>query len=1089
MSKTLLNKNNSTDYLLMFPHFHFIHCRLHQPSLSIVAKVSLVLMLFFSALQSPSHAQQPSFKCTRLTTEDGLSDNMVFCALQDRYGFMWFGTRDGLNRYDGHKFTVYRHNPKDANSLSDDAISCVYEDSMGNLWVGTQQGGLNRFNRIQGTFTHFIHDPSDPQTINQGQIATICEDTTGNLWISTAYPDPSLQKFNPLTGSFCRYFHDSLNPSSISSNLISGICRDSNGTIWIGTFNKGINRYDPSRDVFINRSTCRGYDSQCTGNIISIQTTAPGTFWVCDTTHSIHRLHFANETFHVTSFRPREFSAQEVGSVRAFLQDQYGYLWIGIEEAGLYVINPNLKDYYYYRSNAVSPYGLSSNNRIRSLVADRDNNIWIGTDRGINFFHRQTRFFMHSFDQYPNAVHSVPSQIRSLWKNHQQLWVGTYGQGLYRLEARTYQHYVLSHANSHYFNANTVNVIYPTNQGNLLIGTNDGIYKQSISGDFRYLPLKIEGWRIWSILEDAKKNLWIGSLHEGLSQVDQATSTSKKYFHNYSMPDMLWGNSHVFALEEDKRKHLLWIGSNQGLYCYNQQSGALNHYTHRDNDSTSLSHNHVWYIHQAVSGLLWIGTSGGGLNVLDPKTGKFKHYTEEDGLPSNIICGILEDSHGNLWISTNRGLSKFTPSTGVFRNFGIGDGLYISEFHFKTCFKDENGGMYFGGMGGYVEFHPDSITINTNPPLLALTSFKVFDKDLQLDTSITYKEQVLLKHSDNYFSIEFTALDFTNPVKNKYRYKLIGYDEQWRETDGSRPYASYTTVPPGTYTFHLQASNSDGIWNTKGTKILIVVLPAWWQTLWFRSAIAVALLLVLAGSGYWRYRHMKHRSLMEKKLVESQLQALRSQMNPHFIFNSLNSILHFITSNDADTAHIFLSKFSKLIRATLEHSRSEFILLSEELRLLSIYLELEALRFDNHFAYEIIVDPSIDIYAQQIPPLLIQPYVENAIKHGLIHTMEDGKISVLMKREGHQIVCSVIDNGIGRQRAQELKQQSLHRYISRGISLTKDRLDILNSIHSERYGVEINDLTDHSGYSCGTRVDIRISYTKGNDTKGNESVA
>lgn len=1070
-------KTNSTDFVMRV-HSQY---RTHRRQYSASPSFRVVITIFLSVLLLPStmyiKAQQPSFKCTRLTTDDGLSDNMVFCALQDRYGFMWFGTRDGLNRYDGQKFTVYRHIAQDSSSLSDNSISCLYEDSKGNLWIGTQQGGLNKFDRTTSSFVRYTHDSLKTSTINRGQVAVICEDSLGYLWVTTAYPNPSLQRFNPRKGTFRRYFHNASDRYSISSNLISGICRDSTGALWIGTFNQGINQYDFEYDRFINKHTFPGYGEKFTGKyIISLRTASAGNFWVTDTTYSIHQLTVKEHVSQRVSFRPREFTISEVGSVRGFVQDQHQYLWVGIDDAGLYVIAPNLTDYYHYRSTyASAPYGLSS--RIRTIVIDRDYNIWIGTDRGINFFHHQTRFFKHGFDHYPDPQQTEPSEIRSIWKDGNTLWLGTAGKGIYCLSYPYYKNYKLFNAsNATALYSNTVNIIYPQYNGKtVLIGTNEGIYKQSRRGTFHYLPLRINGWRIWSILQDKNANLWVGALHEGLSQLNHKTGSAHTYFHDYPIPGTLWGATDVFALHEETHHDLLWIGTNQGLYCYNQRTKQFNHYAHRDGDPTTLSHNHVWYIHQTKDGKLWLGTSGGGLNAFDPKTGKFRHFLEKDGLPSNIICGILEDDHGNLWISTNRGLSKFTPSTGQFRNFGIGEGLFISEFHFKTCFKEDNGTMYFGGVGGYVAFHPDSIAINTTPPLLAITSFKVFDKELHLDTAITYKKEVVLEHNDNFFSIEFAAMDFANPVRNQYRYKLLNYDEQWRSTTGERPYASYTTVPPGTYTFLLQAANSDGVWNKTGIRLSIVVLPAWWQTLWFRTALGAFLLLMLVALGYWRYKHVQHRNQMARRLVESQLQALRSQMNPHFIFNSLNSILHFITTNDADTAHSFLSKFSKLIRATLEHSRNEFILLAEEVQILSIYLELEAMRFDHQFAYELVVDPSIDVYAQQIPPLLIQPYVENAIKHGLIHTVENGKISVIIRREEQHILCSVIDNGIGRQRAQEIKQQSAHRYVSRGISITKDRLDILNSIHSERYDVEIKDLADSSGSSRGTRVDIRIS--------------
>lgn len=1045
----------------------------------LITAISL-LALWFQGVFTVK-AQQPAFRCTQITTEDGLSDNMVFCALQDRQGFIWFGTRDGLNKYDGYKFTVYRHNPKDSTSLSGNSVSCLFEDSKGNLWVGTGGMGLNKLNDQKQTFTRYKHIPGNPRSICEGKIDQICEDNDGMLWIVTALPTPHLQKFNPGTGAFQTY-KPSGDKYSISSNLVTSVCKDSLGALWIGTFEKGLNRYDKTLDGFINYHTCPSYGFKHTGNIVQMYVDREKDFLVQDTTLTISLLkQYAPNSFRREGMKTHEYSIQDVSSITTLHRDRLGYIWAGSTEAGIYIINWDKTSYLHYTSE---PKGGSSisNGQIMHITSDNSDNIWICTADGVYRFHHQTRYFQHFGFQYiekspsTQTVQVFESSVRSLRKDSEgTLWVGTSGQGVYKTDAHGRKHIRMHSEARNDFDANTINLIYQDSHKNLFFGTNAGIHKANVKKTrLEYSPLDITGWRIWSLLEDKRGNLWIGSLHEGLTKIDVHYRSGTRMLQSHSNTEIRWGQSNVFAIYED-RKNNLWFGTNQGLHKLNNRTQQWQPYTSDIKNPFSISSHDIWYIHEAHDGIIWLATSGGGLNRLDPTTQKFTHITQEDGLPSNIICAILEDKHGNLWISTNKGLARFNPKTHEVRTFGVNDGLYISEFHFKTCFQDTDGSMYFGGTGGYVHFHPDSIAANPRAPKMAFTSFKVFDKELQLDTTLPYKKVITLSHTNNFFTAEFAALDFSNPVKNQYRYKLEGVDEQWRETDGRRPYASYTNVAPGEYTLHVQGSNSDEVWNTEGIRLMIVIEPAWWQTLWFKTAILLCAVLLIAVAVWWRYRSLQRRNEVERKLVESQLQSLRSQMNPHFIFNSLNSILHFITSNDPETAHTFLSKFSKLIRAILEQSKSEFIPLSEELYVLELYLELEALRFDNRFCYSITVGDDIDVEEQQIPPMLLQPHVENAIKHGLIHTVSDGKIEIVIRRENDSVVCSVIDNGIGRHRSQKLKSNSLHKHVSRGTALTQDRLDILNTLHSEKYGIAIEDLTDDKGSSRGTRVDVKIA--------------
>lgn len=1009
--------------------------------------------------------QQPVFKCIRLTTADGLSDNMVFNGLQDRHGFMWFGTRDGLNRYDGYSFTVFRHNAKDSFSLINNAVTNLFEDSNGNLWVGTK-GGIHKYNPTTERFTRY----TDSLLLSGQSISSLCDDVQGNIWMTTSPPSSRLIKLNVQARKFIYYNYSSDDIYSLNWKIANEVCRDSIGNIWVIT-DMGLNRYDIRRDGFINGRNTPGYLYPALGAVEFFGANIGNYLWISDKTDRAFRVTYRDDTLTTRTYTPAAKGRILGNIVSGILPHQNNMFWIGTYGNGVYLLDTLMGRYIHFPQDQHSSYSIPGN-RVFGLCKDRSGNVWFFTEGGIAKFHYQTRRFEHY-----NATTGLSSDnIRSIIKDKAgALWIGTAGKGIDSYKSGRARHYVPPDPYRKEIWRSTVNVLYQGRSHNLWAGSNEGLYTVTTSSN-RYIPslLKIQGWKIWSMLEDKQGYLWVGTLHNGVTRVNLQTKECTYFLQNKTSEREV-GTS-VFSLLESSG-NILWMGTSAGLYRINTVANSWKHYYYSPGDTAGLGNNDIWYIHESSNGILWLGTSGGGFIRFDPKTETFRHFTERDGLPSNIICGILEDAHGNLWISSNKGLIRFTQATEKITTFDVGDGLYISEFHFKTCFKDIDGSMYFGGIGGYIHFHPDSIKANPAPPPMLFTGFKVFDQYLQFDSSMAAKKVVYLSHTNNFFTVEFAVLDYANSLKNEYRYKLEGVDEQWRQTNGTHPYASYTNVPAGEYTLWVQGSNSDGIWNNEGIRMAIVIHPAWWQTSWFKAVVALIAAGTIGFIAWWRYRNIRQRADVERRLVESKLQALRAQMNPHFIFNSLNSILHFIMSNEPEPAHAYLSKFSKLIRAILDQSRSEFISLSEELYVLGLYLELESLRFDGNFTYSIDVAENIDRERQQIPPMLLQPHVENAIKHGLIHTLPDGKLEIIMRQEGHYVVCSIIDNGIGRQRSQTMRGQSLYKHVSRGTSLIQDRLDILNNLHSEHYGVEFTDLTDSQGNARGTQVDIRIAAT------------
>ncbi|MBS1910841.1 MAG: histidine kinase [Bacteroidetes bacterium] len=1022
-------------------------------------------------------AQEQNLKIDRITAQQGqVSHNNILAILQDRLGFIWLATQDGVNRYDGHSFTIFRNDPTDSLSIADGSVDCIFEDSRGMLWFGTQGAGLDCYDRITNRFTHYRHDPRNPNSIGEGIVTSICEDGSGRLWIGTSATDAGVSVLEPVTGRVERLTHQPDDPHSLSSDFVTAVCRDSSGRIWVGTYDGGMNLYDPSICGFINHHTIPAFNSAPLEQIRQLYAEPDGTIWVL----AFRRLYLLNPRDNsVGKFDQYHISDTPRVALTTVFRDRSGTLWIGTSGRGGVVVDSAHHRMFGFTNHPSNPNSLSSN-QINCFAEDNSGNIWIGTNLGVcKVNRRRWQFQNYLYDPYdPTSIGA--SVVRSIFiDSRRRIWIGTAGDGINRVDSgsRVAMHYSVGNTPTNLTDV-TINTAYPDALGRVWFGTNKGLNAlDTATGTFRRYEhsdadttsLTLGG--IWSILDDRDGGIWVGSMG-GLNRFDPATGRAIHYRNNPADTNSL-SNDKILCMLRD---HLgrIWVGTDFGLNLFDPLTGRCRRYVSVPSDTRTLSNNRIWFIHEDRHGILWIGTSGGGFNRFDPATGIAKRYMERDGLINNTVCAIVEDDRERLWISTNNGLSRFDPASGRFRNYYSDDGLAIYDFHFKACARDTEGYIYFGGTYGLLRFHPDSLDLNRTEPALRITSFKTVDTAFHLDTSAVFKRRIDLEHNNNFFTIEFAALDFTNPSRNVYRYMLEGFDSDWREADGTRPIAEYTNVPPGSYRFRLEGSNCDGVWNHAGLTLGIEVHPAFWQTWAFLICCLAAVALLITLAALYRIRDVRRKERLNRKLVEYQLQALRAQMNPHFIFNSLNSILHFIVGHDTESAHRYLSKFSRLMRATLENSKAETISLADELEQLRLYLDLESLRFDNSFTYRITVDPAINTNNMEVPPMLIQPYVENAIKHGLAHRSSPGTLTIDFRQTPAHLVCSIIDNGVGRIRAAQIQKNALVDHRSYGMEITRNRLDTLSLLSRQRYTLEVTDLVDPTGAAAGTRIDLYI---------------
>ncbi|NIR47733.1 AAA domain-containing protein [candidate division KSB1 bacterium] len=829
--------------------------------------------------------------------------------MQGRKGFMWFATEDGLNRYDGYQFKIYKHEPGNANSLSDSFIRSIYEDRDGVLWIGTNGLGLNRFEPQSERVIHYSTVHEDPHSLSANDIQTIYEDQTGTLWVGTNGGGLNKLVSRQMQGSvptFVRYQHNQNDPYSLSNNNVQAVFQDREGVLWIGTAS-GLNRFDPTSGRFFhylpdpkNPYSLSSYD------VRAICQDHQGELWI-GTDTGLNRLVQSPESEQAPSdigssppifFRylhdPNDPSSLSNNNIRSLYEDGDGVLWIGTA-GGLNKLDRKREQFISYRHDPDDPQSLSSD-AIRSIYQDRSGVIWIGTyGAGLNKFDpRKQKLILYQTD--PDDPSSLSdNEIFKICEDREgMLWIGTYGGGLNRLDPNTkrftrYQHDP-DDANS--LSDNHVWAICVDRDEVLWIGTECGLERfdpQTNPETARFVhyqhdpddPNSLSHNQIWTIYQDREGILWIGT-EAGLDRLvlsdkQGAPATFVHYQHDPDDPYSI--SSHAVMSIYQDREGTLWIGTfNGGLNTFDRQSEQFLHYHHDPNDPQSLSNNAVLSIYEDETGTLWIGTYGGGLNRLDRETGTFTYYKEKDGLPNNVVYGILEDDRGNFWISTNNGLSRFDPRTETFKNYDVNDGLQSNEFNLGAYHKTGEGEMFFGGINGLNAFYPEDIKDNPFVPPVVITDFQLFNESVpigedSLGRTILNKvpsetKKIELSYKDAVFSFEFAALDYSNPEKNQYKYIMEGFDKDWIDTDARKRFVTYTNLDPGEYIFRFKGSNSDGVWNEEGAAIKIIIRPPLWQKWWFRSLLAFGVLL----SAFGLYKRRIHRIEAHKRELETQVE-------------------------------------------------------------------------------------------------------------------------------------------------------------------------------------------------------------------------
>jgi len=823
----------------------------------------------------------------RLTIQNGLSQGSAIAMFQDKRGFLWIGTEDGLNRYDGYDFKIYRPS-EDPNSLSDGLVNTIAADSQGDLWIGTMNG-LNQYHRDRDDFTRFFARPGDPRSLSHNNITALAEGAAGTLWIGTA--GGGLNAFDRQTGVFRTYRRDPADPESLGSDEIFGIHIDAEGILWLAT-GGGLNRFDPRSGKFVrflydpNNPQSLSHD-----RVRVVFGDRDGTIWL-GTEGGLNRFDRASGLF--TRYLNQANSPRSLSHeiVYAIFRDRASRLWIGTQD-GLNLFDETRGDFTVLRNDPVDPESLSYD-YINSIIEDRTGVLWIGTrGRGLNkLVAEKSRFelFQNRRDD-PRGLGS--NYIRAIAEDADGgLWIGFQDKGLNRLDRKTgiVAHFRSDPRNPAGLNSDSIYALAIGRSGEIWIGTAGGGLNRydPRTGSFRHFlsrpgdPSTLSHNSIRCLVIDRQGYLWIGTDGGGLNRFDPKTETFIRYRHDPADPGTL-SHDTVRALLED-RNGAIWAGTfGGGLNRWDPAVGRFTVFRHDPADANSLCGDFVPSLAEDSTGCLWIGTAN-GLNAFRPAEGKFVVYTDKDGLPNNAIYSILIDDEDAVWVSSNRGLARLNPGTRAVKVYDVSDGLQSNEFNGGARYRSKSGEFFFGGTNGLNGFFPARLQDNPFPPEVVLTGVEVFNKQVPiglpvdgrilLDKSITEATDLILRSQDRLVTFTFAGLHFAAPEKNRYAYILEGFDPDWNQVKDRR-FVSYTNLNPGRYTFRVKASNNDGVWNDKGVELRVRVIPPFYRLRWVQALGLVLVVLLIFFSLRRRLRNIRRRTQWLESKVQQRTADLK----------------------------------------------------------------------------------------------------------------------------------------------------------------------------------------------------------------------
>jgi ligand-binding sensor domain-containing protein/DNA-binding CsgD family transcriptional regulator len=814
-------------------------------------KFSIILhlsLLFFGGYA----VGQKNITLQHISAKDGLSQNTINCIFQDSRGFMWFGTQSGLNKYDGSSFSIFKHNADDSTSIASDDVYSAFEDANKNLWFGTS-AGLSLFDRRRNTFLNFDFDPESKYSMRP--VWSIIGSSRDNkLWIGAS---GGLFSFDPKTKAIKHYL---INDSIQHANSALAICEDNQGKIWVGTSDGGLLQFDRQKSSFEFLETGISNGNTAHDAVNCILQDSEGFIWIGRENGVLSRFDLKTESFnHLTDF-------QKKYPIIELMESRDGQLWIGTDKGGAFLV-----DKVRLKVSSFQNKTDQSVNVVLSFFNDAKGDVWLGTPGGAFLFDKMDTTFNH-FQPYTEIENAEQSNsVLSVNEEGADLWIGTDGGGLCQKNSK-FTRYFKKTTDKNSIAGNTIKCIKSGADRHLYIGTYaDGMSVLDLRTGKFYNYNQSNGLSdnsIYAIYPDGDF-IWIGTNKGGLNLFDTKKGTFRHFVNNIKDVNSITSNT-IRSIYKDSRNKL-WIGTVSGLNLFNEQDSTFISYLHHK--KTPMSNINVLCIHEDAKKNMWFGTHGGGINRYDYRTDTFTSFQEKDGLGGNIVYGILEDEQGNLWMSTNKGITRFDPEKKTFKNFDTGSGLVNTQFNVGSYFKSSSGKMYFGNAEGVCSFFPYTIRSNNFLPPVLITDFLLFNKPVTPGENAPLKEaigetkEIILDHTQTVFNLKFSALNFSHPDKNSYAYILEPFDKDWNHIDNANV-ATYTNLDPGTYTFKVKGSNNDKQWNENYASLSIIVKPPYWQTVWFRILLFFTTLSLIYVAYRAKVNSIKTQKEILSKLVE-----------------------------------------------------------------------------------------------------------------------------------------------------------------------------------------------------------------------------
>ncbi len=1035
----------------------------------------ITLLLLLLLLANNLRAQEDKdYFFQKLSTSNGLSSNYIQSVFQDSRGYIWIGTANGLNRYDGKNIKVYHHDAANPRSLPREDVRRIVEDKDGTLWIGADFG-LMEFNPLTEEFKIYRHEPGNPW---DDHIPQPFIDSKNNLWVGT---EKGLHLFNRSMKTFECFLP--VSPDSIKKNrwaaIITPYAEDKDHNIWCGG-NKGIFRFVPG----LHEWTYFPFQNPESGWVYGMLIDHQGRLWIVDQTEGLRLFHPENGLFETMPEINKDHG------ITYFLSGEWkdaagNYLMAFVAPRHVLFYNPKTKKIRLvdsFLSNQVS-----KRNIIPSLVyTDHENKLWIGTTGGLFMIDNADQSF-HSITpaQGDFPEDNGPKGTVSMLYEEPGLRIITYdfrGLGMYSDDWKLFRFYPHIPPTDTTSFALDVHAIYKDPEGIYWITTSKSLVrfdrKKNLFKAFTPPDNDFEGGRYPKLLREivpfGPSCLYIRTRNHGIYVFDLKIEQFVQHlFHQEKDRTSLPANE-LRAIIKYTEDQLIIVSQKSGVFIYHRLNNTYEVFNKNPDVSINEALNSL-NLDPLLSGhILWLNSTH-GLLKFDLPTKHFELFNSRNGLANDQVLSSEIDQNGYIWVAHNAGISRFDTLSRTFINFREMNGLVFQYFE-SNMKKLADGNIYVGDYDQLICFNPGQLKGNQQIPPVHINSVQVLNAPYPIRfDSVTRAKSLTLDYKQDLITVDFSVLNFSHPKENRFYYRL-DKDSTWHQVNEGL--VNLVGLSPGKHVLHVTGSNDSRVMNPTGDALYIRILPPFYQTWWFIAAILTGIMLMLYMIQRFRINRITKEEHLKtefnKQLAQAETKALRSQMNPHFIFNSLNSINNFVTDQKHEIASDYLLRFSKLIRLILDNSRSESIPLDRELETLQLYVELESIRFENHFKYEVNIAENTSTGSIMIPPMLLQPFIENAIWHGLIQKRTKGTIAVDLRMENENFLhISITDDGIGREKAAEMKSKSA-THQSHGLKVTSERIDMMNKLHSTGAQVHIIDLKDEQGNALGTRVELII---------------